>query len=258
MKTGSAPIINYHLDRKNQTDCFSLVSAAAVSSPNGEFGEWNAFPGGQIPASAQSPENSGSDLFGAMATASPTAPIPVVAAAVPAPASADLFDLMGPTQTLTSSQSLNFSMSSTQTLSTNIMPQPVSQVGLPELSLTWKTHEIEQDFAANWRYSTFLLPTKISNFCVCLVMKTIDELACFSILCILTYMFFTSPSLTWAVLCSHSPCSQEWPHKALEPKRPFLPLGPITRLTSTWTFWGLACSLPSLASPASTPSSKVS
>ncbi|XP_032410107.1 clathrin interactor 1a [Xiphophorus hellerii] len=103
------------------------VSAAAVSSPNGEFGEWNAFPGGQIPASAQSPENSGSDLFGAMATASPTAPIPVVAAAVPAPASADLFDLMGPTQTLTSSQSLNFSMSSTQTLSTNIMPQPVSQ-----------------------------------------------------------------------------------------------------------------------------------
>ncbi|XP_014832591.1 PREDICTED: clathrin interactor 1 isoform X1 [Poecilia mexicana] len=103
-----------------------VSGSAAVSSPNGDFGEWNAFPGGQIPASAQSPENSGSDLFGAMATASPTAPTPVAAAA-PAPASADLFDLMGPSQTLTSSQSLNFSMSSTQTMSTNIMPQPVSQ-----------------------------------------------------------------------------------------------------------------------------------
>ncbi|XP_054890227.1 clathrin interactor 1a isoform X2 [Poeciliopsis prolifica] len=104
------------------------VSGSGVSSPNGDFGEWNAFPGGQIPASAQSPENSGGDLFGAMATASHLAPTPVAAAAAaPAHASADLFDLMGPTQTLTSSQSLNFSMSSTQSLSTNIMPQPVSQ-----------------------------------------------------------------------------------------------------------------------------------
>ncbi|XP_021176826.2 clathrin interactor 1a isoform X2 [Fundulus heteroclitus] len=98
------------------------VSGSAVSSPNGEFGEWNAFPGGQIPASAQSADTSGGDLFGAMAAASPAAP-----AAAPAAASADLFDLMAPTQTLTSSQSLNFSMSSTQTLSANVMPQPVSQ-----------------------------------------------------------------------------------------------------------------------------------
>uniref|UniRef100_A0A3B3XK38 ENTH domain-containing protein n=1 Tax=Poecilia mexicana TaxID=48701 RepID=A0A3B3XK38_9TELE len=135
----SAPIINDHLVGKNQTYCFSHVSAAAVSSPNGDFGEWNAFPGGQIPASAQSPENSGSDLFGAMATASPTAPTPVAAAA-PAPASADLFDLMGPSQTLTSSQSLNFSMSSTQTMSTNIMPQPVSQVS--SLPSTWSDHSV--------------------------------------------------------------------------------------------------------------------
>lgn len=101
-----------------------VPGSAAVSSPNGDFGEWNAFPGGQIPASAQSPDNSGSDLFGAMAAASPAAPAP---AAPAAPASADLFDLMGPTQSLTSSQSLNFSMSSTQTLSTNITPQSVSQ-----------------------------------------------------------------------------------------------------------------------------------
>ncbi|MEQ2168010.1 hypothetical protein GOODEAATRI_009953 [Goodea atripinnis] len=69
-----------------------------------------------------SPDNSASDLFGAMAVASPTSPAPVVA-----PASTDLFDLMGPTQSLTSSQSLNFSMSSTQTLSTNVMPHPCSR-----------------------------------------------------------------------------------------------------------------------------------
>ncbi|XP_038131103.1 clathrin interactor 1a [Cyprinodon tularosa] len=98
--------------------------SVSASSPNGDFGEWNAFPGGQIPGSAQSPVTSGSDLFGAMAAGSPAAPAPVAA---PAPASADLFDLMGPTQTLTSSQSLNFSMSSTQTLSANIMPQSVPQ-----------------------------------------------------------------------------------------------------------------------------------
>ncbi|MED6250506.1 hypothetical protein ATANTOWER_023918 [Ataeniobius toweri] len=103
-----------------------LSGSATVSSPNGDFGEWNAFPGGQIPASAQSPDNSASDLFGAMAVASPTSPAPVVAPAS-GPASTDLFDLMVPTQSLTSSQSLNFSMSSTQTLSTNVMPQSVSQ-----------------------------------------------------------------------------------------------------------------------------------
>ncbi|MEQ2305938.1 hypothetical protein AMECASPLE_003132 [Ameca splendens] len=103
-----------------------LSGSATVSSPNGDFGEWNAFPGGQIPASAQSPDNSASDLFGAMAVASPTSPAPVVAPAS-GPASTDLFDLMGPTQFLNSSQSLNFSMSSTQTLSTNVMPQSVSQ-----------------------------------------------------------------------------------------------------------------------------------
>ncbi|XP_047208918.1 clathrin interactor 1a [Girardinichthys multiradiatus] len=103
-----------------------LLGSATVSSPNGDFGEWNAFPGGQIPASAQSPDNGASDLFGAMAVASPTSPAPVMAPAS-GPASTDLFDLMGPTQSLTSSQSLNFSMSSTQTLSTNVMPQSVSQ-----------------------------------------------------------------------------------------------------------------------------------
>ncbi|KAK5925358.1 hypothetical protein CgunFtcFv8_017888 [Champsocephalus gunnari] len=67
---------------------FPSVSAAAPSSSsNGEFGEWNAFPGGSGPASA------------------------------------DLFDLMGPTHSLSSSQSLNFSMSSSQSMSATAMSQ---------------------------------------------------------------------------------------------------------------------------------------
>lgn len=134
-KTGSALIVNNHLDGKIRVKSvffYVHVSTAAVSSPNGEFGEWNAFPGGQIPTSAQSPDNSGSDLFGAMAPASPAAPAPAAA-----PASADLFDLMGPTQSLTSSQSLNFSMSSTQTLSTNITPQSMSQVCMEHRRLVY-------------------------------------------------------------------------------------------------------------------------
>lgn len=72
-----------------------------------------------MPASAQVV-----DLFGAV-TAGSAAPAP---APVSAPASADLFDLMGPTQSLASSQSLNFSMSTTQSISTTVLPQSMSQV----------------------------------------------------------------------------------------------------------------------------------
>ncbi|XP_034070818.1 clathrin interactor 1a [Gymnodraco acuticeps] len=107
---------------------FPSVSAAAPSSSsNGEFGEWNAFPGGQMPASAQTVDTSGNDLFAAMtapAAAPPLAPAP---AAGSGPASADLFDLMGPTHSLSSSQSLNFSMSSSQSMSATAMPQSMSQ-----------------------------------------------------------------------------------------------------------------------------------
>lgn len=109
--------------------------AAPASSSNGDFGEWNAFPGGQMPASAQTVDNSGNDLFGTMMTAAPaTAPAPVSAPGS-GPASADLFDLMGPTQSLTSSQSLNFSMSSTQSVSTTVLPQSRSQVCMTALIL---------------------------------------------------------------------------------------------------------------------------
>ncbi|XP_044062302.1 clathrin interactor 1a isoform X2 [Siniperca chuatsi] len=102
------------------------LSSAPVSSSNGDFGEWNAFPGGQMPASAQTVDNSGNDLFGAMAAGPAAAPAPVLASGS-GPASADLFDLMGPTQSLTSSQSLNFSMSSTHSMSTTVLPQSRSQ-----------------------------------------------------------------------------------------------------------------------------------
>lgn len=113
---------------------------APASSSNGDFGEWNAFPGGQMPASAQTVENSGSDLFGAMTGGPAAAPAPAPAPApIPSlnpistpgsgPASADLFDLMAPTQSLTSSQSLNFSMNSTQSMTT-VLPQSQSQVSM--------------------------------------------------------------------------------------------------------------------------------
>ncbi|XP_035863362.1 clathrin interactor 1a isoform X3 [Sander lucioperca] len=104
---------------------FSPGSAAPSSSSNGDFGDWNAFPGGQMPASAQTVDTSGNDLFGAM-TGPVAAPTPISALGS-GPASADLFDLMGPTQSLTSSQSLNFSMSSTQSMSSTVLPQSRSQ-----------------------------------------------------------------------------------------------------------------------------------
>lgn len=100
----------------------SVASAAPSSSSNGDFGEWNAFPGGQMPASAQTSGAGGSDLFGGV-----TGPAPG-----PAPPSADLFDLMGPTQSLGSSQSLNFSMSGSQSMSGTLLqagPQHLQNMG---------------------------------------------------------------------------------------------------------------------------------
>ncbi|CAL8262673.1 unnamed protein product [Lota lota] len=95
----------------------SLATAPAASG-NSEFGDWNAFPGGQMPASVQPVSPSGNNLFGGMTTSLTPAP---------AAPSADLFDLMGPTQTISSSQSLNFNMSSMQSMSTMGMPQSMSQ-----------------------------------------------------------------------------------------------------------------------------------
>ncbi|XP_038837214.1 clathrin interactor 1-like [Salvelinus namaycush] len=92
------------------------LSTVPASSGNGDFGDWNAFPGGQAPVPtpfAQPLPPSNTDLFGALSASS-----------APAPASADLFDLMGPgqTQSLSASQSLTFNMTNTQTISST-MPQ---------------------------------------------------------------------------------------------------------------------------------------
>uniref|UniRef100_A0A673W1E6 Clathrin interactor 1a n=1 Tax=Salmo trutta TaxID=8032 RepID=A0A673W1E6_SALTR len=92
------------------------LSTIPASSGNGDFGDWNAFPGGQAPVPtpfAQPLAPSNTDLFGALSASS-----------APAPASADLFDLMGPgqTQSLSASQSLTLNMTNTQTISST-MPQ---------------------------------------------------------------------------------------------------------------------------------------
>lgn len=94
--------------------------SAPASSGKGDFGGWNAFPGGQMPASAQPVDTSENDFFGAMNPSLTPAP-------APAAPSADLFDLMGSSQTLTASQSLNFSMSSTQSISATGFHQSSSQ-----------------------------------------------------------------------------------------------------------------------------------
>ncbi|XP_019739732.1 clathrin interactor 1a [Hippocampus comes] len=129
----------------------SAGSGAPVSSNNGDFGEWNAFPGGQMPASAQPVDTSGNDLFGAMKASPAPAPAPV-ATVGSSSSSADLFDLMGPTQTFTSSQSLNFSMNSTQSMNTTALPQsrsqPLQNIGTPLQPQTAQQGLVSQGTAA--------------------------------------------------------------------------------------------------------------
>lgn len=90
------------------TFCFSSPGTAA--SGNGEFGDWSAF--NQAPSTGE--------LFSGPAQPSPGQP--------PAASnSADLFDLMGSSQaTMTSSQSMNFSMMGSVSLN---LPMSRSQVG---------------------------------------------------------------------------------------------------------------------------------
>ncbi|XP_057706296.1 clathrin interactor 1a isoform X1 [Corythoichthys intestinalis] len=102
----------------------SAGSATTVSSNNGDFGEWNAFPGGQLPASAQPVDTSAP--FGANRAGPALIPAPVTSVGSSS-SSADLFDLMGPTQMFNSSQSVNFNMNSSQSLTTTGLPQSMSQ-----------------------------------------------------------------------------------------------------------------------------------
>ncbi|KAM9469989.1 clathrin interactor 1a [Clarias gariepinus] len=97
----------------------SLPSAAAsASSGNGDFGDWNAFSDGQPAPPPVKPATA--DLF---------APAP--ASTVP---SGDLFDLMGPSLStnISASQSINFSMTSTQSMGLPMSKsQPLQNMGTP-------------------------------------------------------------------------------------------------------------------------------
>ncbi|KAK0148096.1 Clathrin interactor 1 [Merluccius polli] len=127
-RTPASDLIGGFADFSSPVASSGLFSGPAPApSGNSDFGDWNAFPGGQMPASAQPAGPSGNDLFGAMTTNLTPAP-------APAAPSADLFDLMGPTQTMSSSQSLNFSMTSMQSMSTMGMPQSMSQQNLEPMA----------------------------------------------------------------------------------------------------------------------------
>lgn len=125
--------------------CISLCSSECIllcllsvlitaTSGNGDFGDWSAF--NQAPSG---PVASGSELFGS----APQPAVELISGSQPAlgppPAasnSSDLFDLMGSSQaTMTSSQSMNFSLMSTNTVGLGL-PMSRSQVSCL-LSLWW-------------------------------------------------------------------------------------------------------------------------
>ncbi|KAI4880155.1 hypothetical protein NFI96_031176 [Prochilodus magdalenae] len=98
-------------------------STASAPSGNGEFGDWNAFSGTQPTSPAAQP--AGTDLFAGLQST------PVSVSTAP---SADLFGLMGPsvTTTINASQSMNFSMISTQNMGPPIPnSQPLQNMGTP-------------------------------------------------------------------------------------------------------------------------------
>ncbi|XP_042594275.1 clathrin interactor 1a [Cyprinus carpio] len=132
-------------------------SAAPASSGNGDFGDWNAFPATQPAVPAAQPVNpAGIDLFSGLQAA--PAPAPAPASTAP---SSDLFDLMGSSQTtnFSSSQSMNFSMTTLQTtgmptsksqplqsMGSPLMPQqPMTQKPNPKATLpsTWSNYNVD-------------------------------------------------------------------------------------------------------------------
>ncbi|KAL7985860.1 hypothetical protein Chor_011026 [Crotalus horridus] len=123
---------------------FSSPAAASVSCPssqgtvtsgNGEFGDWSAFnqtapcpaaPAGDVFSSSAQPA---AELFGSSGQQ-------VLGQSPAAANSADMFDLMGTSQaTMTSSQSMNFSMMGSNTVSINLpmsrsqKPNPLYNLG---------------------------------------------------------------------------------------------------------------------------------
>lgn len=106
---------------------FSFPSPGTITSGNGEFGDWSAFnqtapcpaaPAGDVFSSSDQPA---AELFGSSGQQG-------LGQSPAAANSADMFDLMGTSQaTMTSSQSMNFSMMGSNTVSINL-PMSRSQV----------------------------------------------------------------------------------------------------------------------------------
>lgn len=112
---GSADLFGGFADFGSAAASGSFPSQVMATSGNGDFGDWSAF--NQAPSG---PVASGGELFGS----APQPAVELISSSQPAlgppPAasnSADLFDLMGSSQaTMTSSQSMNFSLMSTNTV----------------------------------------------------------------------------------------------------------------------------------------------
>ncbi|XP_034869185.1 clathrin interactor 1 isoform X3 [Mirounga angustirostris] len=106
---GSADLFGGFADFGSAAASGNFPSQVTATSGNGDFGDWSAF--NQAPSG---PGASSGELFGSASQPS----VELVSGSQPAASnSSDLFDLMGSSQaTMTSSQSMNFSMMSTNTV----------------------------------------------------------------------------------------------------------------------------------------------
>ncbi|XP_004408033.1 PREDICTED: clathrin interactor 1-like, partial [Odobenus rosmarus divergens] len=112
---GSADLFGGFADFGSAAASGNFPSQVTATSGNGDFGDWSTF--NQAPSG---PGASSGELFGSASQPSVELLSGSQPALVPPPAasnSSDLFDLMGSSQaTMTSSQSMNFSMMSTNTV----------------------------------------------------------------------------------------------------------------------------------------------
>ncbi|XP_006165138.1 clathrin interactor 1 isoform X1 [Tupaia chinensis] len=112
---GSADLFGGFADFSSAAASGNFPSQGTATSGNGDFGDWSAF--NQAPSG---PAASSGELFGS--ASQPAVELvsgsqPVLGPPPAASNSSDLFDLMGSSQaTMTSSQSMNFSMMSTNTV----------------------------------------------------------------------------------------------------------------------------------------------
>ncbi|KAM8765046.1 clathrin interactor 1 isoform 2-T2 [Rhynchonycteris naso] len=112
---GSADLFGGFADFGSAAASGSFPSQVAATSGNGDFGDWSAFnqaPAGAAPSSGELFSSASQSAVELISGSQPAlGPTPA------ASGSSDLFDLMGSSQaTMTSSQSMNFSMMSTNTV----------------------------------------------------------------------------------------------------------------------------------------------